>query len=36
LSFTVPIAFVFLIAWSALFALWYGLGLPLGPGVSLR
>jgi aminobenzoyl-glutamate transport protein len=36
MSFTVPIAFVFLIAWSALFALWYGLGLPLGPGVSLR
>jgi aminobenzoyl-glutamate transport protein len=36
MSFTVPIAFVFLIAWSALFALWYGLGIPLGPGVSLR
>lgn len=36
MSFTVPIALSILVAWSAFFALWYGLGIPLGPGVSLR
>ncbi len=36
MSFTVPIAAAFLIAWAALFALWYALGLPLGPGVPVR
>lgn len=36
LSFTVPIAIVVLIVWTALFAIWYGLGIPLGPGVSVR
>ena len=36
MSFTVPIAVCVLVAWSALFALWYGLGTPLGPGVPLR
>jgi aminobenzoyl-glutamate transport protein len=32
MSFTVPVAASILVAWSAFFALWYGLGIPLGPG----
>ncbi|MFI8893922.1 AbgT family transporter [Streptomyces paradoxus] len=36
LSFTVPIGFTVLISWSAFFALWYTLGIPLGPGVPIR
>ncbi|MFD5025611.1 AbgT family transporter [Streptomyces sp. NPDC058373] len=36
MSFTVPTAVSILIAWSAFFAIWYGLGIPLGPGVPLR
>ncbi|WP_338597986.1 AbgT family transporter [Saccharopolyspora sp. SCSIO 74807] len=36
MSFTVPIATAFLIAWSALFAVWYWLGIPLGPGIPVR
>ncbi|RYE39027.1 MAG: AbgT family transporter [Hyphomicrobiales bacterium] len=36
MSFTVPIAFVVLIAWSVYFAIWYSLGIPLGPGVDIR
>ncbi len=36
MSFTVPVAFSILIAWSAFFAIWYGLGIPLGPGVPIR
>jgi aminobenzoyl-glutamate transport protein len=36
LSFTVPIAFTVLVSWSAFFALWYTLGIPLGPGVPVR
>ncbi|PXY29752.1 AbgT family transporter [Prauserella flavalba] len=35
MSFTVPISFAILVVWSGFFALWYGLGLPLGPGVQL-
>ncbi|QFU89444.1 AbgT family transporter [Amycolatopsis sp. YIM 10] len=35
MSFTVPISFAILVVWSGFFALWYGLGLPLGPGVHL-
>lgn len=30
-----PYSMIFLIGWSALFALWLGLGLPLGPGAAL-
>ena len=33
MSFTVPIAAAFLVGWTALFALWYALGIPLGPGI---
>lgn len=36
MSFTVPIATVFLIAWAGLFAVWYGFGIPLGPGIPIR
>lgn len=36
LSFTVPIAVVLLVVWSGFFAIWYALGIPLGPGVSVR
>ncbi|WP_146792448.1 AbgT family transporter [Agrococcus baldri] len=36
LSFTIPIAVVVLITWTALFLLWYALGIPLGPGVAIR
>jgi aminobenzoyl-glutamate transport protein len=35
-SYTLPIALVLLVAWVALFALWYAVGLPLGPGVPVR
>jgi len=36
LSFTVPVAFTVLIAWSVFFVAWYLLGIPLGPGVPVR
>lgn len=36
LSMTVPIAFVMLGAWFLFFLAWYGLGIPLGPGVPVR
>lgn len=36
MSFAVPISTVFLITWTALFALWYTLGIPLGPGIPVR
>lgn len=36
MSFTVPIAAAFVVAWTALFALWYALGIPLGPGIPVR
>ncbi|MDF3309640.1 AbgT family transporter [Rhodococcus sp. T2V] len=36
MSFTVPISFVVLIAWSAFFIVWYTLGIPLGPGVDIH
>jgi aminobenzoyl-glutamate transport protein len=36
LSFTVPIAVVVLVVWTAFFALWYAAGIPLGPGVPVR
>ncbi len=35
-SFTLPIALVLLVAWVAMFAVWYAVGLPLGPGVPVR
>nr|WP_271211153.1 AbgT family transporter [Rhodococcus wratislaviensis]GLK36920.1 aminobenzoyl-glutamate transporter [Rhodococcus wratislaviensis] len=35
-SMTLPLAVAMLIAWVALFALWYLLGLPLGPGAPIR
>lgn len=36
LSFTVPAALAMLLAWTALFAIWYAVGLPLGPGAPVR
>lgn len=36
LSFTTPIAVVVLVVWVGFFALWYGAGIPLGPGVDIR
>lgn len=36
MAFTVPISVAILIGWSLFFALWYLLGIPLGPGVVLR
>jgi aminobenzoyl-glutamate transport protein len=36
LSFTVPVACTVLVSWSAFFALWYVIGIPLGPGVPVR
>ncbi len=36
LSFTAPIAVVVLVVWGGFFALWYGAGIPLGPGVGIR
>lgn len=35
LSFTVPVAVVVLVVWTAFFAIWYQAGIPLGPGVSV-
>nr|WP_193608455.1 AbgT family transporter [Nocardioides lijunqiniae] len=35
-SYTLPIAMVLLVVWTAFFALWYAVGLPLGPGVPVR
>lgn len=35
-SYTLPIAMVLLVVWVAFFALWYAVGLPLGPGVPVR
>lgn len=35
-SYTLPAALAMLVAWTALFALWYALGLPLGPGAPVR
>lgn len=36
MSFTVPVSFAILIAWSVFFAIWYSIGIPLGPGVYIR
>lgn len=36
LSFTLPAALAMLVAWTLLFAAWYAIGLPLGPGVPVR
>lgn len=33
MSFTVPISFAILISWATFFAIWYSIGIPLGPGV---
>ncbi|WP_026077631.1 AbgT family transporter [Brevibacterium senegalense] len=35
-SFTLPLAMTLLVTWVALFIVWYLLGLPIGPGVSIR
>ncbi|WP_281292561.1 AbgT family transporter [Streptomyces hawaiiensis] len=35
-SFTLPAAMAMMAAWIALFAVWYALGLPLGPGAPIR
>ncbi|MGI5430857.1 AbgT family transporter [Streptomyces sp. CA-179760] len=35
-SFTLPAAMAMMVAWIALFAVWYALGLPLGPGAPIR
>lgn len=35
-SFTIPVALGMLVVWSALFAAWYLLGIPLGPGAPIR
>ncbi|MFC3999307.1 AbgT family transporter [Nocardiopsis sediminis] len=35
-SFTLPAALAMMAAWTALFAIWYALGLPLGPGAPVR
>jgi aminobenzoyl-glutamate transport protein len=35
-SFTIPVALGMLIVWAALFAVWYLLGIPLGPGAPIR
>ncbi|MGO2860828.1 MAG: AbgT family transporter [Brevibacterium sp.] len=36
MSFTIPLAFVMLTVWIALFIVWYLLGLPIGPGIGIR
>ena len=36
LSLTLPLSVAMLVGWFAFFALWYALGLPLGPGVPVR
>lgn len=36
LSFTLPAALAMLVAWTVLFAVWYAIGLPLGPGAPVR
>ncbi|MFF8846482.1 AbgT family transporter [Streptomyces sp. NPDC015127] len=36
LSFTVPVSITVLVSWATFFALWYALGIPLGPGVPVR
>jgi aminobenzoyl-glutamate transport protein len=33
MSFTLPISFAILISWATFFAIWYSIGIPLGPGV---
>lgn len=35
-SFTLPLAMTLLVVWVALFIVWYLLGLPIGPGISIR
>lgn len=35
-SMTLPICIAVLIGWTAFFLLWYGIGIPLGPGVPVR
>ncbi|GAB94185.1 aminobenzoyl-glutamate transport protein [Kineosphaera limosa] len=36
ISLTLPISMTLLVGWFAFFALWYTIGLPLGPGVPVR
>ncbi|MDO9377272.1 MAG: AbgT family transporter [Nocardioidaceae bacterium] len=36
LSFTVPVVLVMLVVWCTFFAVWYLLGIPLGPGAPVR
>ncbi|MBC7277674.1 AbgT family transporter [Nocardioides sp.] len=35
-SYTLPLAITMSLAWTALFFLWWGLGIPLGPGAPVR
>ena len=35
-SHTLPLAVCMTLAWTALFFLWWGLGIPLGPGAPVR
>ncbi|KRF20668.1 transporter [Nocardioides sp. Soil797] len=35
-SYTLPLAIAMTLAWTALFFLWWGLGIPLGPGAPVR
>jgi aminobenzoyl-glutamate transport protein len=35
-SYTLPLAVAMTVAWTALFFLWWGLGIPLGPGAPVR
>ncbi|MEV8392310.1 MULTISPECIES: AbgT family transporter [unclassified Streptomyces] len=35
-SCTLPVAMAMLVAWTALFFLWWLLGIPLGPGAPVR
>ncbi|EHR60618.1 AbgT family transporter [Saccharomonospora cyanea] len=36
MSLTLPISIVVLVSWTLLFVAWWGLGVPLGPGVDVR
>ncbi|MCI2422261.1 AbgT family transporter [Saccharopolyspora sp. K220] len=36
ISLTLPLAVAMFVVWVALFAIWYGIGLPLGPGAPAR
>ena len=35
-SYTLPLAIAMTVSWTALFFVWWGLGIPLGPGAPVR